>query len=45
MRIAARVQGEFGVDVSLADLFAAATVAEMALVIVFHLSYGAALAE
>ena len=33
MRIAARVQDEFGVEIPLAELFAAATVAEMALVI------------
>ncbi len=33
MRIAARVQEEFGVEIHLAELFAAATVAEMALVV------------
>ncbi len=33
MRIAARVQDEFGVEIPLAELFAAATVAEMAVVV------------
>jgi len=33
MRIAARVTEEFGVEIPLADLFAASTVAEMALVV------------
>lgn len=33
MRIAARVQDEFGVEIPLAELFAAVTVAEMALVV------------
>lgn len=38
MRIAARVQEEFSVEIPLAELFAAATVAEMALVVMVHLT-------
>ncbi len=38
MRIAARVQEEFGVEIPLAELFAAATVAEMALAVVAELA-------
>ncbi len=38
MRIAARVQEEFGVEIPLAELFAASTVAEMALLIVTYLA-------
>ncbi|MFZ1754722.1 MAG: non-ribosomal peptide synthetase [Caldilineaceae bacterium] len=38
MRIASRVQDEFGVEIPLPELFAAGTVAEMALLIVAHLA-------
>ncbi len=44
MRIAARVQDEFGVEIPLAELFAAATVAEMALAVVAGLVDEAAIA-
>ncbi len=42
MRIAARVQEEFGVEIPLAELFAASTVAEMALAITSRLVASAA---
>jgi len=45
MRIAARLQDEFGVEIPLTELFTAGTVAEMALMVTVHLAASVAIGE